>query len=72
VFAPTPNRMFGPPTYVQGYVEEYLDEWLLLLELVSRDSIGFGLGDGVIQFMIRPRDLAAGRFDQVEVIASGY
>jgi len=72
VFAPTPNRMFGPPSYVQGYVEEYLEEWILLLELVSQDSIGFRLGDGVIQFMIRPRDLAAGRFDQVEVIASGY
>lgn len=72
IFAPTPNRMFGPPSYVQGDVEEYLGEWLLLLELVSRDSIGFGLGEGVIQFMIRPRDLAAGRFDQVKVVASAY
>jgi hypothetical protein len=70
VFAPTPNRMFGPPSYVQGLVEDYVGEWLLLLELVSRDSIGFGLGDGVIQFMIRPGDLAAERFDQIEVIAS--
>lgn len=72
VFAPTPNRMFGPPSYVQGYVEEYLREWVLLLELGSRDSIGFPLGDGVIQFMIRPSDLAAGRFDRVKVVASGY
>lgn len=72
VFAPTPNRMFGPPSGVQGYVEEYLTEWVLLLELVSRDSIGFPLGDGVIQFMIRPDDLAAGRFDQVKVVASSY
>jgi uncharacterized protein YwqG len=64
--------MFGPPSFVQGDVEEYLGEWVLLLELVSNDSLGFRIGDGVIHFMIRPHDLAAGRFDQVEVVTTGY
>lgn len=72
VFAPTPNRMFGPPSFVQGDVDEYLGEWLLLLELVSQDAIGFGIGDGVIQFLIRPHDLAAGRFDRVETVSGSY
>jgi uncharacterized protein YwqG len=72
VWAPTPNRIFGPPSYVQGYIEDYIDEWLLLLELSSSDAIGFPLGDGVLQFLIRPDDLRARRFDRVEVVASGY
>lgn len=72
VWAPTPNRMFGCPSYVQGYVEEYVDDRLLLLELSGNDAIGFPLGEGVLQFMIRPEDLAARRFDRVETVVSGY
>ncbi len=48
VFAPTPNRIFGPPSYVQGYVEEYVDDWLLLLELSSSEAIGLPMGDGLL------------------------
>lgn len=72
VHAPTPNRIFGPASYVQGYVEEYVEEWLLLLELSSTGPVGFNLGDGVLQFMIRPSDLRERRFDRVYLVASSY
>lgn len=72
LWAPTPNRMLGAPSYVQGYVEDYVEEMVLLLEVTSSDGIGLRLGDGVLQFMIRPDDLAARRFDRVEAICSGY
>jgi hypothetical protein len=55
--APCPIHMFGPPSFVQGHVEEYLEEWVLLLELSSREPVGIYLGEGILQFMIRPADL---------------
>lgn len=70
--APCPNHMFGPPSYVQGYVEEYLQDWILLLELSSRTQIGHEFGEGVLQFLIQPADLRAGRFDRVKLVASAY
>jgi hypothetical protein len=70
--APCPNHMFGPPSYVQGYVEEHLQESLLLLELSSREPIGHEFGEGVLQFMIRPTDLRERRFDKAILIASAY
>jgi len=70
--APNPNHMFGPPSFVQGHVEEYLKEWVLLLELSSCDPIGLKFGEGVLQFMIRPADLRERRFDKVKLIASAY
>lgn len=72
VHAPTPNHMFGPPSYVQGDVEELIDDRLLLLELSTTQPIGFELGEGVLQFLIRPDDLRAGRFDRVELVQTGY
>ncbi len=72
IWAPPPIRMFGPPRYVRGDVAAMVDEWLLLLELGSSWGIGLPMGDGVLQFMIRPEDLRNGRFDRVEVIATGY
>ena len=72
VWAPTPNRMLGAPSYVQGDVETYVTSHVLLLELKSSDSLGLILGDGVLQFMIRPGDLSARRFDRVKVICSSY
>jgi uncharacterized protein YwqG len=45
---------------------------LLLLELSSDPSIGHHFGEGVLQFWIRPDDLAARRFDLVELTASAY
>jgi hypothetical protein len=57
---------------VQGYVEEYLEHWVLLLELSSRQPIGHEFGEGVFQFVIRPSDLREGRFDKTILIASAY
>jgi hypothetical protein len=70
--APCPNHMFGPPSYVQSYVEEHLEETVLLLELSTRQPIGHEFGEGVLQFMIRPADLREGRFDKAMLIASAY
>lgn len=64
--------MFGPPSFVQGEVEEYLEQWVLLLELSSRRPIGHEFGEGVFQFMIRPADLREGRFDKVKLVVSAY
>ena len=72
VHAPCPNHMFGPPSYVQGDVEEYVSGWLLLLELSSRRVIGHEFGEGVLQFLIQPEDLRAGRFERVKLVASAY
>jgi hypothetical protein len=70
--APCPNHMFGPPSYVQGSVEEYLKEWVLLLELSSRRPIGHEFGEGVLQFLILPSDLREGRFDRAKLVSSAY
>jgi hypothetical protein len=72
IHAPCPNHMFGPPSFVQGHVEEYLEEWVLLLELSSREPVGINLGEGVLQFMIRPVDLRERRFEKVMLVASAY
>lgn len=72
LLAPCPNHMFGPPSCVQGAVEEYLEKWVLLLELSSRGPIGHEFGEGVLQFLIRPFDLREGRFDRVKLVASAY
>ena len=72
IHARCPNRMFGPPRYVHGDAEERIDDWLLLLELSSNESIGHHFGEGVIQFLIRPADLQARRFDKVEAIVTAY
>lgn len=72
VHAPSPNHLLGLPSYVQGDVEEYLAEWMLLLELSNRDVVGLHLGEGVLQFLIRPDDLRKGRFDNMVFVASAY
>lgn len=70
--ANVPARLLGPPSYVQGDVEELMDEYVLLLELPSHSVPGFSLGDGVVQYLIRPDDLAARRFEGVVSVASSY
>lgn len=72
VHAACPNHIFGPPSFVQGHVEEHLEQCVLLLELSSRRPIGHEFGEGVLQFMIRPSDLRDGRFDKAMLIASAY
>lgn len=66
------NQMFGTPSYVQGYVEEYVFDHLLLLELQANGAPGHHFGEGVLQYLIRPEDLAAGRFDKVKPVLSAY
>ncbi len=72
IWAPPPDRMFGPPCWVQGDVEAFVWEWVLLLELSSSNVVGWPAGDGVLQFMVRPDDLLALRFDEVAAICTGY
>lgn len=66
------NRMLSAPTEVQDGAAERAREWLMLLEISSDGSIGHHLGEGVMQFVIRPEDLAARRFDRVELHAAAY
>jgi hypothetical protein len=66
------DRMLSAPSYVQGGAEERIGEWILLLELSSDAAIGHHFAEGVYQFWIRPADLAARRFDLVELTASAY
>ena len=70
IFAPCPNHMFGPPSFVQGYVEKYLGDSVLLLQLSTGTAVR--LGDGVLQFLVRPDDLRRGRFEKVMLVASSY
>lgn len=72
VHANTPNRIFGPASDPQGDSYEFLADNLLLLEISSSSEIGIELGEGVIQYLIRPADLKAGRFDQATAVASAY
>ena len=65
-------RMLCPPSFVQGDAAERIGEWLLLLELADTRPLGHHFGEGVYQFWIRPADLAARRFDLVELTASAY
>jgi uncharacterized protein YwqG len=57
---------------VQTEADERVDEWLLLLQLGSAPQLGHHFGEGVYQFWIRPEDLAARRFDRVELHAEAY
>ncbi|MBF4767715.1 DUF1963 domain-containing protein [Nocardioides agariphilus] len=71
-FASSTARMLCAPSYVQGDAEERISEWLLLLELAESQPIGHLFGESVYQFWIRPGDLAARRFDLVQLTASAY
>ena len=72
VSARVPNRIFGPASFVQGDVAELVEDHVLLLEISSSSQIGIELGEGVIQYMITPANLAEGRFDRARVILSAY
>ena len=67
-----PDRMLAAPVDVQGDIEERAREFLLLLELSSDEGLAHYFGEGVYQFWIRPDDLAAGRFDRVELSTTAY
>lgn len=73
--APTPMRMFGPPsTHLEG-AAEIAGDHILLLELI--DGAGpahhfsqTASGASVMQYWILPDDLAAARFENVKVLTS--
>lgn len=71
-FAPTPNRMLAPASFVQGALSDFAAGEVLLLELGANDPIGHRFGEGVYQFTIRPEDLRARRFDKVRLTATAY
>lgn len=66
------QTMLAPPTCVQAEADERVGEWLLLLEVSDDPAIAHHLAEGVLQFWIRPADLAARRFDRVELTAEAY
>lgn len=68
----TPDRMLAAPTCVQVEGDERAAEWLLLLEVSSHPGIGHEFGEGVLQFWIRPDDLASRRFERVELTGEAY
>ena len=70
--ASTPDRMLAPPVDVQGHQWDRAATHLLLLELSSDDGLGHHFGEGVYQFWITPADLAARRFDKVQLTADAY
>ncbi|HMV70318.1 MAG TPA: DUF1963 domain-containing protein, partial [Myxococcota bacterium] len=72
LFLRDPDRMLGPPSYVQGQLDEIAVDEVLLLELLSNDAVGHRFGEGVYQFTIRPDDLAARRFDRARLTTSAY
>jgi hypothetical protein len=67
-----PDRMLAAPVDVQGNIEERVGAFLLLLELSSNEGLGHEFGEGVFQIWIRPADLAARRFDRVELSVDAY
>jgi hypothetical protein len=67
-----PDRMLAAPVDVQGDIDERVREFLLLLELSSNEGLAHYFGEGVYQFWIRPDDLAARRFDRVELSTTAY
>jgi len=67
-----PDRMLAAPVDVQGDIDDRVREFILLLEMSSNEGLAHYFGEGVYQFWIRPDDLAARRFDRVELSTTAY
>jgi hypothetical protein len=67
-----PDRMLAAPVDVQGNIDERARDHLLFLELSSNEGLAHDFGEGVLQFWIRPDDLAACRFDRIELSTTAY
>lgn len=66
------HQMFGSPSSIQSAAEDYSDH-ALLLQIQTDDLQAFGWGDmGVLQFWIRPRDLANGKWSAVKVSCESH
>ena len=67
-----PDRMLAAPVDVQGDIDDRVREFILLFEMSSNEGLAHYFGEGVLQFWIRPDDLAARRFDRVELSTTAY
>src|SRR5262245_40298872 len=70
----TIHQMFGYGREVQGNVKEMCrsDFMLMLMQFDSDKTLGWNFGDaGVLQYWIKPSDLAAHNFDNVVVTIDG-
>jgi hypothetical protein len=67
-----PDRMLAAPVDVQGDIDEWVRDHLLLLELSANEGLAHYFAEGVFQFWIRPADLAARRFDRVGISSTAY
>jgi hypothetical protein len=67
-----PDRMLAAPVDVQGTIDDRVREFILLFEMSSNEGLAHYFGEGVYQFWIRPDDLAARRFDRVELSTTAY
>ncbi len=72
VYVNIPDRMLAAPTDVQGTIDEYVREFLLLFEFSAHEGIAHYFAEGVLYFWIRPDDLANRRFDGVEFSSTAY
>ncbi len=68
----SPNRLLSAGSDVQGMSEEIASDHIMLLEVSSDHLLGLEIGDGVLQFWIKPEHLLAKRFDQVILLAGAY
>lgn len=60
------HRMFGHPENIQDEMHACDNEWVMLLQLASDDTVDMMWGDsGMLYFWMTKADLAARRFDQV-------
>jgi len=66
VRAPTPARMFGPPSNAGDEGEALASDHTLLLELPSGAGPQHHFGGNILQYWITPDDLAAGNFAAVK------
>ncbi len=60
----SPHQMLGIGDCIQTAAEEMSEDYILLLQLGADNPLGWRMGDnGVLQYWIRPADLAARRFE---------
>lgn len=67
-----PIRLLSAGSDVQGMSEDVARDHIMLLELSSDPLLGLNIGEGVLQFWIKPEDLEARHFDEVVLLAGAY
>jgi Domain of unknown function (DUF1963) len=60
----SPHQMLGIGDCIQTAADDMAEDYILLLQLGADNPLGWRMGDnGVLQYWIRPSDLAARRFE---------